>query len=149
MSRPNHVPSPGLARDSESTAAEGSVLVNRLGQMAISAKIAIMVAEIQNIGLRRMARQASEASERSSPTSPPLGESTDGASMMACSVMADPRVEQPVEQVHEQVDEQVDDDEHGDRSDDGGTVTRADGPEDVVPDPGDVEDALGDDRAPE
>ena len=49
----------------------GSVLVNRLGQMAMSTKIVIRPAETQNSGLRRIARQASDASERSSLTSPP------------------------------------------------------------------------------
>ncbi len=49
----------------------GSVLVNRLGQTAISTNTVIRVIETQNSGLRRMVRQASDARERSSLTSPP------------------------------------------------------------------------------
>ena len=48
------------------SASVGSVLVNRLGQIAMSTKTVIRPAETQKSGLRRIARQASEASERSS-----------------------------------------------------------------------------------
>src|SRR5512141_1898722 len=117
MSRPNHAEEFGSSRDFESTASVGSVLVNSPGKIAMRAKTVMSVAETQNSGLRRIARQASEARERSSLTSPPSKLSVTSSSAMAASVMADPRVEQAVEQVHEQVDEQVDDDEDGHRPD--------------------------------
>src|SRR6478609_9168735 len=150
MSRPNHASTPGRSRDLARIALVGSVLVNRLGQMAMSTKTVIRLVATQNSGLRRISRQASDARERSSLESPPSwGSMRPVSATAATSVMADPRVEQAVEQVHEQVDEQVDDDEDGHRPDDGGAVTRPDRVVDVATDPGDVEDALGDDGAAE
>ena len=71
MSRPNHASAFGRSRDLARIASVGSVLVNRLGQMAMSTKSVIRPADTQNSGLRRIARQASEARERSSFESPP------------------------------------------------------------------------------
>src|SRR4051794_21844687 len=119
MSRPNQASAPGRSRDLARTALVGSVLVNRLGQIAIRTNTVIRLMATQNSGFRRMVRQASDARERSSLVSPPSGCSIRPVSATAAtSVMADPRVEQAVEQVHEQVDEQVDDDEDGHRPDD-------------------------------
>src|SRR6476469_4195147 len=143
MSRPNQVPSPGRARDSCRIASVGSVLVNRLGKVAMSTNTRIMTELIQKSGLRRMARQASPASERGGPASTGFSprDVASGASVTADSVMGDPRVEQAVDE--------VDDDQHCRRPDHRDPVPRADGAEDVAADPGDVEDALGDDRAAE
>ena len=71
MSRPNQASALGRSRDLARTASVGSVLVNRLGQMAMSTKSVIRPAATQNSGLRRIVRQASDASERSSLESPP------------------------------------------------------------------------------
>src|SRR6478609_11959517 len=104
MSRPNHASTPGRSRDLARIALVGSVLVNRLGQMAISTKTVIRLVATQNSGLRRISRQASDARERSSLESPPSwGSMRPVSATAATSVMADPRVEQAVEQVHEQV----------------------------------------------
>src|SRR6476646_1943191 len=115
----------------------------------MSTNTRIMTELIQKSGLRRMARQASPASERGGPASTGFSprDVASGASVTAASVMGDPRVEQAVDEVDEQVDDEVDDDQHRHRPDDRDPVPRADGAEDVAADPGDVEDALGDDRA--
>ena len=59
--------------------------------------------------------------------------------------MANPRVEHPVQQVDEEVCEQIYQHEAGHRTDHRDTVALVDRPVDVIADPVDVEDALGDD----
>src|SRR6476659_3717093 len=100
MSRPNHASALGVARASFSTAALGSTLVNREGQIAMSRKMAIRTAENQNTGFFLSWRQASDARERASswwPGTASAPVSTATAAVDA-SVMANPRVEHAVQQ---------------------------------------------------
>src|SRR5215207_8960891 len=145
MSKPNGCPGARPCRLFASSQNLGSTEVNNRGTAAIVKKPSSSREQPTNCGLRSSARSSSVLDS----VRPSASSCVSAPTTAWTSDIAHPRVQDAVQEVDEQVDQDERDERQGRQQDHDTTLLQLDRLEHELPEPGQVENALGEDRATE